>query len=301
MRINESIFNSRYKISFVINNLENNIPIVSHLEFTLKYLIIKVHSKKKNKEVIDQFIEMLSPIHYENDRDYIVYINYSFIDKFNRDEKNFISMVLINPLFKRKIILVINSIEKCNLIFSSKLKNDQIISLIKMIDCLKENEKSTMHENIFHFTKNLLEIANSKSSVSIIDNKLLVNSFFEGKKYYEKSVKELIKKDRVKSDIHKKILVKNKDFKMMKNIINLNQDGEEYEYANYETLLSNIFERFTENLIEFLELFFNINLLDNNFLNYEKANKIEFDNFNEIFILDKKKNIQNEEKILLIN
>jgi len=281
MKNNENILNSKYKITFIINDFINSSNINAFLEFSKNCIMLKFIKKKLLEENIQNLLAILYPLYNETEKDNILYIPYYLIQKILLDEKNQINLIIVNPIFRRKVSLVLNIIEKCNFFLCSKLNDNQITFLLINVNKFIKNEKNSMIDKIYYFSKNFLEVSNPKNIEMIFkynDNCLLIKAISEGKKYYENSTKQLIKHEKFKYDFLKNINL---------NIIN-NLTNHVYEYASYENILPDIKKHLNWNLFEILIIFNEINLIDKNSI-YNKYGyeTMDFDKYSEGINLEK--------------
>jgi hypothetical protein len=270
MKINENMLNHKYKVLFTFKAFEKEINLNSIIKFNSVNLIVKLPSKKNSVETIQELLKIITPIYHQTEKDNkIIHINYSLIDNFYLDETNKINIIIINPILKKTIKFFIKTIEKCNLVFGSKLKDNKIILLIRTINELIQNEKIDMVNKIFYFTKSLLDISNRKNLGTVIDNDILIKSFMEGKKYYNKSIAELIKRQKIKHCISKRIISESfyhsENYFLDENINEIDYNNSRFDYLIPEIKLSLI-----EKINEVIEFFIDINLKENETIDNEK-------------------------------
>lgn len=261
--INENILNSKYKLALTIKSTEINENLNCILELNTKNLILKFKQKKTSDQTIMNFLNFMAPIYCcETVKEKILSLNFSLIEKLFMDETNKIILNIINPVFKKRIKIIINTIEKCNFFLTAKLKNEKIVILIKTINELIEKEKCSMLDRIFYFTKNLLNISNGKCLGNIYDNESLIKALIEGKKYYDKSIKELIKQENLRISVNNKIQSESFYFKNENyfSVGCVNIDF--YYFASFDCRIQNIKECFRVNINEIIELFLDLNLID---------------------------------------
>ena len=270
MKINENMLNHKYKVLFTFKAFEKEINLNSIIKFNSVNLIVKLPSKKNSVETIQELLKIITPIYHQTEKDNkIIHINYSLIDNFYLDDTNKINIIIINPISKKTIKFLIKTIEKCNLVFGSKLKDNKIMSLTRTIDELIKIEKINMVNKIFYFTKSLLDISNGKNLGTIMDNDILIKSFKEGKKYYNKSIAELILRQKIKHCISKRII--SESFYYSENyILDENINEIDYNSSPFDYLIPEIKLSLIEKINQVIEFFIDINLKENEIIGNEK-------------------------------
>lgn len=270
MNPNENILNSKYRVGMIIKINDKFQSFSCFLEPNYRYLIFRFQASKNQEQTIKQLFQLLSPIFCETEKDKMIYLNYSFIDCFTIDEAKKINFNVINPIFKRKIKMIFTSIEKSNLVFSTKLNYGKSVNLIKTLNGLIIKEKHKMIDRIFYYTRDLLNISNGKSLGKIFDNDSLFKSFVEGKKYYDKSIKELIRQEKIKISINKRIMSESIYFD---NYLSTAYNSEfKLNYTLFDNLIQNVKESLMANLDDYIELFLGVNLIDKQIIERGKEN-----------------------------
>ena len=282
---------TKFKSKITITSIKDIPKIKSIIEISNHFLKISIIDKITN--IQSELIKgLFNPMNHSKENDF--FINYTFINNIKTpiEQKNTISLEIINPVTSINFPIILNDFESLTFLFKKKININQIIVQIKKK--MKEELKFLLYgfNNMIYGLRDYLERIKKFKILEPIREQ----AYKFGKKYYEESALTFKKNTKIMRNITDIVLVtKLKEIEM--SLPQQEKIKKHISYTSFESLLGEFNIRTTyfieETIIVFLKIMcIGINNFDDIHFNKFNLNQIfegHEDNIN-ININIKKKN-----------
>lgn len=195
-------------ISFKHHKTHQNIP--SKIEFTKHN--IKLSFPSISHDSLSYLNDIFTPLFKPSSHSYI--INYSFITKTATNSLfNIIALELTNPIMNTNQTIILSNMETQSVLFKKRLSNFTVKSLVTYLQKRSSIETTFLMEKYMSLLTMFKECLEPQKRENRIIEGILVNSYFFGKKYYEKYHNEIKMKHKlIKSEMKKHLSKQLKQF-----------------------------------------------------------------------------------------
>jgi hypothetical protein len=296
--------NTKFKTNFDISILQSYSGLKAHIviqEHYIQFKVIdygKVVSETTKDKKFDILYNLLKPIYIEGED--TVLINYAIIKSVKLHE-NKIKVELYNPAYLTTINIILYNIESVGLIMNKTLNKDNLSKLQNFLTQKLQCESKLVIEQFLLFF-NMLRSEVDPNVVKYLHEDRFYRALFESKKYYEKSISEIKKLDKIKLSVNKKILSDSKkgndnsfemaskssangfEYNIIQRTINENMLN---MYTTFESMFNEIKIKSSKIIDETIIIFLHISALETDLINLKKINKVK--------VADQLKTINNRE------
>jgi hypothetical protein len=292
---------SKFRAFFDITTLKSFTGLKALLTIQEHYLVFKItdYSKFNNEtkeKNFDIFYNLLKPIYVEADDN--IFINYGIIKSVQFVDLK-IRLEIYNPAYLTTINVILYNIESVGLIMNKTLNKDGLTKLYSFFTTRMHIETKVLIDQFLLFF-NMLRSEVDPNVIRYIHEDRFYRAIFESKKYYEKSINELKKQDKLKISVNKKILLNtrikyNNDLTVPQrdlsgNIVNysdIETTLNDYFYHDFEALFNDIKVKASKMIDETIIIFLHISTLEADLINLKKINKVK--------VADQLRTINNED------
>jgi hypothetical protein len=283
---------TKYRATFDISIMKSFTGLKALITIQDHYMIFKVtdYSKLGNDckdRKFDIFYNLLKPIYVEGEEN--ILINYGII-KSVKNHENRLKLEIFNPSYLTTMGLILYNIESVGILMNKTLNSDGLTRLCNFFNTKIQVESKVLIEQFLLFF-NMLRSEIDPNVIKYVHEDRFYRALFESKKYYEKSVLELKKQDKIKLSMNKRILSDAKwtgdnsiDMKrdLSGNMISetdvieriLNNNGSSL-YWSFENIFNEVKTRANKIIDETIVIFLHISTLETNLINLKKVNSIK--------------------------
>ena len=231
---NKTLVNAKFKVKFDINNKISWKCIYGYLLMKPNHLIIKIDENQKSTEKIkiNENSSLTNPLFVEKND---LFISYGLINKVT-NINSVIRLEVLNPANIEMITIDIYDIMKPRIFTDKKLTLDEILNIENFILIKKIEISKHLIETLVLFFNNLKDTINNKSKSENQESKYNL-SLAHSKKYYINTINDLKKTNKLKVDLKKKII--NKEKSEAKTTINCTINGTFHNHTQTKSNRSN--------------------------------------------------------------
>ena len=231
---NKTLVNAKFKVKFDINNKISWKCIYAYLLMKPNHLIIKIDENQKSNEKIkiNENSSLTNPLFVEKND---LFISYGLINKVT-NINSVIRLEVLNPANIEMITIDIYDIMKPRIFTDKKLTLDEILNIENFILIKKIEISKHLIETLVLFFNNLKDTINNKSKSENQESKYNL-SLAHSKKYYINTINDLKKTNKLKVDLKKKII--NKEKSEAKTTINCTINGTFHNHTQTKSNRSN--------------------------------------------------------------
>ena len=254
-------------ISFKQHKTHQNIP--SKIEFTKHN--IKLSFPSISQDSLSFLNNIFTPLFKPSSHSYS--INYSFITKTSTNSLfNIIAFELTNPIMNTSQTLIVSNMETQSVLFKKRLSDFAVKSLVTYLRKRSSIETTFLMEKYMSLLTMFKECLEPQKRENRIIEGILVNSYFFGKKYYEKYHSEIKMKHKlIKSEMKKHLSKQLKQFEDL--ITEHDRTKMKMNFVMFDTMI-NEFKLRTSLLIEESICFlFNVINAEKEGINLNKVDK----------------------------
>ena len=195
--------NQKFKVKFNFRLTKSFNSLTGEIIFKENHFVIKLKdNNSKNKGTL---INFLNPVYTDNDE---LYFSYGLIFKID-NINNVIKLDMFHPSNQEMMIIEINEFLKPGLFFDKKLSPIELVNIKNFLQIKKNQMIKYLIETLVLFFNCLKNGVNRENIVSNLEDKYY-HSINESKKYFNNAVNDLKKSDKLKINVKKKIVSKEK-------------------------------------------------------------------------------------------